>query len=129
MNDFFTQWANENPENARLLTQELLITEVTEAIYKAMEEAGVNKSELADRMSATKGYITQVLSGSRNMTLRTLADFCFALGVRPAFNFTAAAVQDTWQQMTETVDLAHRELRYTRTDNLITPVDHWGKAA
>lgn len=62
---------------------------VTEAIWQAMEEAGVNKADLASRMGATKGYISQVLGGSRNMTLRTLADICFALDRKPVFRMEA----------------------------------------
>lgn len=41
-----------------------------------------NKAQLAERLGKSKAYVTQVLSGSRNMTLRTLADFAFALGFR-----------------------------------------------
>jgi transcriptional regulator with XRE-family HTH domain len=85
MTDFLEHWAHETPENAKLVAQERLITEVTESIWEAMERAGVKKSELAKRMDATKGYVSQVLSGSRNMTLRTLSDICFALGQRPTF--------------------------------------------
>lgn len=79
MTDFLDRWATESPENARLVAQEHLITQVTEALLQEMEEAGVNKADLAARMGTTRGYISQILSGSRNMTLRTRADICFAL--------------------------------------------------
>lgn len=85
MSDFLDKWANENEEDAKLAAQEALITEVTEVIWKAMEEVGVNKAELAKNMEATKGYVSQILNGSRNMTLRTLADICFALDCKPSF--------------------------------------------
>lgn len=79
MTDFLERWANESDENAKLVAQELLIAEVTEAIWEAMEKEGTSKTELANRMGSTKGFVSQVLSGSRNMTLRTLSDICFAL--------------------------------------------------
>jgi transcriptional regulator with XRE-family HTH domain len=79
MTDFLDRWAAESPENARLVAQERLITQVTEALWQEMEEPGVNKADLAARMGTTRGYISQILNGSRNMTLRTLADICFAL--------------------------------------------------
>lgn len=85
MADFLEQWANQGQTNAKLAAQEALITEVTEAIWKAMEDVGVNKAELAKNMDASKGYVSQILSGSRNMTLRTLADICFALDYKPTF--------------------------------------------
>jgi transcriptional regulator with XRE-family HTH domain len=111
MSDFFEQWAKQSDENSKLLAQELLITEVTESIWKAMEDAGLTKTELASRMNTTKGYVSQVLSGSRNMTLRTLADICFALGDKPVFSMTVASEESPWQQGTEPIDLAHRGCR------------------
>ena len=86
MTDFLDHWTHKSGANARLAAQERFITEVTEAIWKAMEEAGVSKTYLASRMGATKGYVSQVLGGSRNMTLRTLADICFALDLKPTFD-------------------------------------------
>ena len=46
MTDFLDRWAAESPENARLVAQERLITQVTEALWKEMEEAGVDKADL-----------------------------------------------------------------------------------
>lgn len=94
MTDFLKHWTNQNEENAKLMAQELLITEVTEEIWKAMEETGVNKTELANRIGVTKGYISQVLGGSRNMTLRTLSDICFALGKQVTITMEAKAAYE-----------------------------------
>lgn len=93
MTDFLEHWTGQHDENARLAAQELLITEVAEAIWAALEDAGVTKTELATRMGATKSYVSQVLSGSRNMTLRTLSDICFALGKKPTVTVQAATDQ------------------------------------
>jgi transcriptional regulator with XRE-family HTH domain len=102
MTDFLEQWANQSKANAKLVAQELLITEVTEEIWKAMEEAGVNKAELAKQMGTTKGYVSQVLSGSRNMTLRTLADICFALSNKPTISLKKQSSCGTgWQSQKE----------------------------
>ena len=89
MADFLEHWTQQSDTNVKLVARERLIAEVTEAIWQAMEEAGVNKADLASRMGATKGYISQVLGGSRNMTLRTLADICFALDRKPVFRMEA----------------------------------------
>jgi transcriptional regulator with XRE-family HTH domain len=129
MTDFFAKWANQSSENARLVAQELLITEVTEAIWKSMEDAGVNKTELAGRMAATKGYVSQVLSGSRNMTLRTLSDICFALGVKPAFVMEDSEANNWWAPETDAVKLSRGGMKYIEEGNLVTPLDHWGRAA
>jgi ribosome-binding protein aMBF1 (putative translation factor) len=69
-------------KNRRLLRQEDLILDVTELLSAAMEDKRITKSELAKRLGKTKGFITQVLSGNRNLTLRTIADIADALGFR-----------------------------------------------
>lgn len=66
--------------NRRLLRQEELILDITEALSKALEEEGVTKTELAKRLGKTKGFVSQILAGGRNLTLRTIADVADALG-------------------------------------------------
>jgi len=41
MTDFFEHWANQDEGNTKLLAQEVLITQATEEIWKAMEEANI----------------------------------------------------------------------------------------
>jgi transcriptional regulator with XRE-family HTH domain len=72
-----------SPENRRLLGQEELIIQATESIFEMMEQRNVSRSELARRLGKTPGYVTHILSGGRNMTLRTIADVADALQVRP----------------------------------------------
>lgn len=72
----------EDRENHRLVEQEYLILTATEKICEWMEENDVSRTQLADRIGKTPAYVSQLLSGSRNMTLRTLADLAFALDRR-----------------------------------------------
>src|SRR4051794_22446012 len=75
--------ANERtPEYARMLDQERLILDASELVCEMMELRGVSKADLARLTGRTRAFVTQVLSGDRNMTLRTLADFAHALGFR-----------------------------------------------
>jgi transcriptional regulator with XRE-family HTH domain len=60
--------------------REELAFEASELVSRLMEEQGVTKSELAARVGTSKSQITNLLSGSRNMTMHTLADLTFALG-------------------------------------------------
>jgi transcriptional regulator with XRE-family HTH domain len=64
----------------RRLAQETLILDVTEEICTVMEEQGISKSELARLLKKSKGFVSQILSGERNMTLRTVADIANVLG-------------------------------------------------
>lgn len=69
-------------EYARLVAEETLIFDVTEEISRALDAAGITRKELAEALGRTKGHITQLLSGERNMTLRTAADLAHALDCR-----------------------------------------------
>jgi transcriptional regulator with XRE-family HTH domain len=80
------------PEFDRLVEQESLILEATETICQLMEELGVTRAALAERTGTSKGYITQLLSGRRNMTLRTLADLAYALEHRLTFQAVSRSV-------------------------------------
>jgi len=66
-------------EFARVFAQEKLIEDATELIASAMQEQNVSKAQLAERLGTSRSHITQLLRGSRNMTLRTLADIMFML--------------------------------------------------
>lgn len=71
------------PKGKQLMQQERLILEVTEFIIAKMQEKGVTRSELARRLEKSKGWISQLLAGEANFTLRTLADVFGALGHCP----------------------------------------------
>jgi transcriptional regulator with XRE-family HTH domain len=75
----YQQFEASSTRRRRLLRQEELILEVTEALANALEREGISKKELADRLGKTKGFVSQVFSGGRNLTLRTVADFADAL--------------------------------------------------
>jgi transcriptional regulator with XRE-family HTH domain len=72
----------EDEEFRRLFAQEDLILEVTETICELLEKEKVSRKELADRLGKSKGFISQLLNGGRNLTLRTVADILHVLGYR-----------------------------------------------
>ena len=89
--------------NRRLLREEELILDVTEAVSAVMQEAGISKAQLAKRMGRTKGFITQLLSGGRNLTLRTLAGLADALEAR--VTITVSKNRDSRSVSSESPDL------------------------
>lgn len=64
-----------------VVKQERLILSATELIVGLMTVENVSRADLAKRMKVSRPTITQLLSGERNLTLRTLADIGHALGV------------------------------------------------
>lgn len=70
----------------RAYQRDELIYNVTEDILVLLEDMNISKKELARRLGKSQSYVTQTLSGSRNMTLSSLSDICFALGKKVGVN-------------------------------------------
>jgi transcriptional regulator with XRE-family HTH domain len=96
------EWVDTTPERARIYAQESLIVDVAEEIWAAMAAEKLGKADLAARLGKSKAFITQILNGSRNMTLRTLADVASALGRKTVVRLRPQCEGDLW----ETVDAA-----------------------
>jgi transcriptional regulator with XRE-family HTH domain len=73
-----------DPEFAKLMAQGDLIMEVTETLCELLEKEKISRKELAHRLGKSKGFISQLLNGSRNLTLRTVADIFHVLGYKVA---------------------------------------------
>jgi transcriptional regulator with XRE-family HTH domain len=69
-------------DDRRLLAQETLLLEAQEMVVELMQTAHMNRGQLARALGKSNGFVTQLLSGERNMTLRTLADLAGATGHR-----------------------------------------------
>lgn len=87
----------QDAENARAFAAEELILDVTEQVRELLEKHDISKSELAERLGSSKAHVSQLLNGSRNMTLRTLADIAYALGERVRIRFDSVLPnEDEW---------------------------------
>lgn len=66
---------------------EMHVVQGASAVIRAlMEQQGVNKAELARRVGKSRAYITQSLTGERNMTLGSFARFADALDADPVID-------------------------------------------
>jgi transcriptional regulator with XRE-family HTH domain len=72
----------DNPEHRRILEQERVMVDATELVCNAMDFRRMSRSELAEKMGRSKAHVTQILRGSQNLTLRTLADVFYAMNCR-----------------------------------------------
>ncbi|HLA86323.1 MAG TPA: helix-turn-helix transcriptional regulator [Thermoguttaceae bacterium] len=72
------------PEGRRLLNRETLTIEVTELICQIMQEKGISRKQLAELLGKSKGRVSQMLNGERNLTLGTVADIFTVLNERLA---------------------------------------------
>jgi len=69
-------------ESRREYEQERLVLWTTDQLCEAMDERGTSKAELAAMLGTSRANVTNLLSGARNMTLRTVADVACVLGHR-----------------------------------------------
>lgn len=114
-------------EYERLVAEETLILETTETIVELLEQQHVTRQELATRLGKSKGFVSQLLSGERNMTLRTLADLGYVLGQR--FALSAHAYGEDRQPGTgahfEHLDEERAADRASDLDVSTETVDEW----
>lgn len=119
----------------RLLRQERLILDVTERLAGALESSGVTRAELARRMSRTPGFVTQVLGGGRNLTLRTIADIAAAMSVRPELKLSreqTAVPADPWGAMVvheDTHEIGHWTPRMPQVATTPEPANSFAGSA
>ena len=102
-------------EYERLLCQERLILDVTELLAGALEDDGVTRAELSRRLGRTPGFVSQLLGGGRNLTLRTIADIAAALSLRPSFKLSSDR---------KTVSAWTNEINYNWTPQMPPRVAH-----
>ena len=81
------EWIQESEENKKAFFREEFILDVTEAVCEHMEEHGINRAQLAERLGKSKSMVSQLLNGYRNMTLGTLADIAYALDLKVKVRF------------------------------------------
>lgn len=72
----------ESPEYRKLYAIEVLVTDAAELVARLMEDQGVTKAELARRLGKSRAWITQLLSGKANMTIRTFAELVYELDAK-----------------------------------------------
>lgn len=68
----------------RAYGEEHAINTITGAVLDAIEDAELSRAEVARLLGTTKSYISQVLNGSTNMTLKTLGALLWATGQQVA---------------------------------------------
>lgn len=124
MTYFLDKWASESPEYERMLAEEALILDVTEKVWELLESREMNKADLAKALGKSKAYVSQVLSGSRNMTLRTLADVADALGSSVKVVLRDKQAQSQWVEIGKLQVLTME----APNGNITTPGDeHWSR--
>ena len=75
--------SNLSDADIKMVLRDDLVYNVTEDLLVEMEKQGINKQQLSKKLGKSRAYVTQLLSGKRNMTLGSLSDICFHLNIEP----------------------------------------------
>lgn len=116
-------WVSATPEREQAFAEEGLITLVAEEIYALLEKQGLSKADLAEKLGCSKANVTGLLSGSRNMSCRTLAHIAHVLG---------HDVCVTLRSRTEPTDLGwkvHFDALSKVHDDVQTELEQWKQRA
>lgn len=109
-------------EGRKLYFREDLIFEITETIWKVMEEKGISKAELSRLAGVSKSNITQLLSGDHNMRLTTVADLLYVLDSKMAVSAVPLDIDNilesiTFNPWTPAVELTVKQSEYQEIIN------------
>lgn len=80
MNPVTMQNQSNSIRKTREWSEEGSIQIATELICRRMEKTGLSRSELATKLEVSELYVSKLLSGEHDMTLRTLGAIAWALG-------------------------------------------------
>ncbi len=70
----------EDPEFRRAYAVEKATMDAAQLVADLMQQKNLSKAELARLLGKSRAWVTQILSGKENLTIRTLADLLHELG-------------------------------------------------
>jgi len=66
---------------------ETLQNDIYRVVSEYIQEEGINQTALAEKLGVSRGYISQILNGNFNYTLKKLIELSLALNKAPSFEF------------------------------------------
>jgi transcriptional regulator with XRE-family HTH domain len=94
-----------DPEFRKMMAVETLVASASEEIARLMNAQKLTKADVARRLGKSRAWVTQLLNGSANMTVRTLAEVTFALGgevklqIQPQTSVAESTQKGQWREI------------------------------
>lgn len=66
---------------------ETLQNDIYRMVADYIQKEGMNQTQLAEQLGVSKGYISQIMNGNFNYTLKKMIELSLALKKAPAFEF------------------------------------------
>lgn len=130
---YFSKDELRSDSQKKIYAAEELTFNVTEDLLIIMEDAKITKSQLASDLGKTKSYISQLLSGSRNMTLRTLSELCYVLDVTPSISLSKSK-DNLWElaiteDSTDELQKYEKNTGYSQNISFYNAEKNWDRVA
>ena len=78
---WFTDKLDNFADDPEYLTEEAIL-DFTEKLVAKMQELKVSRTELAKRLDVSKAFVTKLLNGNPNMTIKTMVSISNVLGCK-----------------------------------------------
>ena len=101
--DWLQQFEDEYRKDPDYITEKTFL-ETMEKVLAVMEDKGISKAELAERMDVSRAYISKLFNNSTNLTLTTLAKLSVALDI--SIGITIGAEEPQQRNLSPTSVLA-----------------------
>jgi len=78
------------------VAKEGTLLDATEELFQALQDAGITKTELAEKLNKTPAFVSKLFRGSHNMTLKTLAEVAYTLDKRVRVKLIEKSAVEQW---------------------------------
>lgn len=75
---WFEEQLDKFKDDVEFLTEKVIL-DFTEQVVACMEKRGINRAELAKRLGVSKAFITKLLNGNPNLTIKTMVSLAKTL--------------------------------------------------
>jgi hypothetical protein len=82
------QWVIKREEPDLEVLEESALFVAQASIQRAIDDAGLSRAELARKMNCPRSFVSRMMSGSHNLTVRTMARALLACGFELGFQTT-----------------------------------------
>ena len=86
-------------ENDPAYLTEGVKVDFAEELCRLMDESGVSRTQLAERMGVSRAYITRILRTDYNLTAETMVKVALALEARVSLHLHPKATRVRWQEI------------------------------
>ncbi len=92
--------------------------ELYRQVIEYKERKGINQTQLAEELGVSKGYVSQILKGEFNYTLKTLIDISLAIGIVPKIEYKS--IESVIEEDNKTQYLQNHYLLFKETGKVAT---------